>query len=222
MCRAPISIQYPLVEGATALLFIAVGGLAFAPISIGWLVIFDFLVIISILVAIFVYDLYHTIIPDPWVYAFIALAFLSQLLVPHPAPFSWTLFLFSGPIAAVPLFSLWFLSRGAAMGFGDVKLSVGIGYLLGALAGIIAIFLAFVIGALVSVAILLPLPHLVRAGKKLGITSLSEKSERFTMRSEIPFGPFLIVSIFIIWFSMLYGIELPSPLGDLLWLNSSW
>lgn len=99
------------------------------------------------------------------------------------------------------------------MGFGDVKLALGIGWLLGPLYGVVAVFLSFIIGAFVSVAILLPLPHIVRALRPLGITSYALSSEGFTMNSEIPFGPFLICSCFLLWFLLLYGIDPLSLIG---------
>ena len=200
-CRARISIQYPLVEAATGMLFAGIGAAALPPAPTALA-----LAMVALLVCIFVYDLYHTIIPDLWVYSFVALAFLSQFAMSLPLDFSWTLFLFAGPIAALPLFALWGMSRGAWMGFGDVKLALGIGWLLGFPYGLIAIFLGFLIGAVVSVGILLPLPHIIRF---FGITNLEGRGAPLTMKSEVPFGPFLITSCLLIWFLLLYNVPVP-------------
>lgn len=208
-CSANISIQYPLVEVLTAVLFVLVGNAGHMPWNqpLLLLVFVPALAIVSLLLAIAVYDLYHKIIPDLWVYSFDALAFGIGF-------WNWTLgtdplyfFFVAGPFAALPLFFLWLVSRGAWMGFGDVKLALGIGWLLGPLYGIVAVFFAFVIGAVISIFILLPLPHIMYAFSHLGITSYAQPATGFTMKSEIPFGPFLICSCFILWFLLLYGID---------------
>src|SRR5690606_3236364 len=111
-------------------------------------------------------------------------------------------------IAALPLFSLWLISGGRWMGLGDAKLSLGIGWLLGPLWGIVAVFLAFVIGALISICILLPLPVLQRHLARWGILR-GTPPPSYTMKSEVPFGPFLIASTLLLWFALLYDIPLP-------------
>src|SRR3989344_6748213 len=127
-CRSRISIQYPLVEGATALLFAAIAGA-----SLGTMWTAFACVVAALLVAIFVYDLYHALIPDAWVWTFNALTFLSLFLFSlHPTPYTPYPVL-AGPAIALPLFALWAVSRGPWMGFGDVKLALGIGWLLGPL-----------------------------------------------------------------------------------------
>ncbi len=222
-CRARISLQYPLVEFATAVLF-ALIGYALGPalyqtyflpdiqFTLLALTTICYLAIASLLVAIFVYDLYQTIIPDPWVYAFVALVFIGQFFMPFWGEYGNWLFL-AGPVVALPIFVLWGASTirygtpGMWMGLGDVKLALGIGWLLGPALGLFAIFSAFVIGAVVSIGILLPLPHIIRALYTLGITLREKPAGGFTMKSEIPFGPFLILSCIIIWFATLYGID---------------
>ena len=72
-------------------------------------------------------------------------------------------------------------------------------------AGIEAVFLAFVIGALVSVLILLPLPYVLRF---CGIRRAA-LGKGYTMTSEVPFGPFLIVALIPVWFALLFSISLP-------------
>lgn len=216
-CHTRISIQYPLVEAGTAFLFALIGyaiPLTAYPHAVPFIIVY--LLIAALLVAIAAYDIRHTIIPDVWVYAFAILAFVSQLLAGFTNGIPWASLLFAGPIAASPLFALWLVSRGRWMGLGDAKLALGIGWLVGPTLGIAAVFFSFVIGAVVSVGILLPLPHLIRF---FGITSLDKQGERFTMRSEIPFGPFLIFSCIIIWLSLLYEIDPTYGFGRLLLLN---
>lgn len=209
-CRSAISIQYPIVEALSGVVFALI-----VPKLISTTALFDvrdlivlFLdaVIIALLIAVAVYDARHTMIPDAWVYSFSVLALVVALLT-SPAPFVMTLL--SGPAAAAPLFALWLVSRGAWMGFGDVKMAVGIGWFLGPLFGIFAVFLAFVVGALVSVCILLPMPYLMRRLHAWGIARLSTSATHFTMKSEVAFGPFLVAAFFITWLTLLYRIPLP-------------
>ncbi len=224
MCRGPVSIQYPLVEGATGFLF-AILGFSVSPALPGLLwsgaaLIVLYLCILAVLVCIAAYDMLHTIIPDEWAYAFAALAFISQFLQPFPLDYELLWFFLAGPIAATPLFAFWLFSRGMWMGLGDAKLALGIGWLLGPVLGLFAVFGAFIIGAIVSVCILLPLPHIIRTLYTLGITSREKPAGGFTMKSEIPFGPFLICSCIIIWFASIYGIDSLRVFELLLWSSS--
>lgn len=200
-CDSNISIQYPLVEALTALLFMSVG-LSSIPI-----ILIPFaLVIVSFFIVIAVYDIRHTIIPDIWVWTLNAFAFLwgiSSLLLVQ-SHYAWWWIILGGPAVALPLFLLWVVSHGRWMGFGDVKLALAMGWLLGPMIGLYALMASFVIGAVVSVCILLPLPQIMRAFRVV-----SNESTHFSMKSEIPFGPFMIVATLIVWFAILYGINLP-------------
>ncbi len=208
-CRAPISVQYPLVEATTAILFAAIGGAPFVGIFYKILLCAE----AAILIAIAAYDIRHTIIPDEWAYTFAGFSFLiGGSLVSLGETSTVALFLLAGPLAAAPLFLLWLVSGGRWMGLGDSKLALGIGWLLGFPLGLVAVFLSFIIGAVISVGVLMPLPHILQALQKYGITSLDMPSGRFTMSSEIPFGPFLIISCITLWLCTLYGID---PLHDL-------
>ena len=206
-CKSIISAQYPIVEGVTAVLF-ALLVYAWESTTPAQLILLGiYLTITALLVAIAVYDLRHTIIPDAWVWTFNALALLSVVLFPYPLADALYAYL-AGPITALPLFTLWFVSGGRWMGLGDAKLALGIGWLLGPVYGILAIFSAFIIGALVSVAILLPLPHIMRLFVRTGIAR-SGAAQSYTMKSEVPFGPFLIAAMFSVWFALLYHIPIP-------------
>ena len=247
-CKARISIQYPLVEASTAILFAFIAG-AELPLLLTALS----LIIVSLLVCIFVYDLRHQLIPDMWVWSFCAIALIGVLI--FPAPYLSPLYvLLAGPIAMLPILFLWALSRpfagmyGAWMGFGDVKLALGMGWLLAAPTalglplGLVAVFLAFIIGALMSVCILLPLPYYMQWWRILlghphaakwsstrpvgasgygsydtenNLPTTTPMSDHdsfhagYTMKSEVPFGPFLITSCFLVWCALLYHVSVP-------------
>ena len=203
-CKSKISAQYVLVELLTAFLFATIGASAF-PIFLRLFC----LPILALLIAISVYDLRHTIIPDAWVWTFNVLALLSIFAFPLQATTYWLPAILAGPVVALPLFLLWFVSHGRWMGLGDAKLALGIGWLLGPFYRMIALFLSFIIGDFVSVFILLPLPHFVAYLRKWGIARLSNVSHQLTMKSEVPFGPFLVSACLLVWISQMYGIPIP-------------
>jgi leader peptidase (prepilin peptidase) / N-methyltransferase len=202
-CRSKISPQYILVELTTALLFAAVGASALPIISRLFA-----LPIIAILIAIAVYDLRHTIIPDAWVWIFNALALFYSLLAIRYLPF--TVFL-AGPAVALPLFLLWLVSHGRWMGLGDAKLALGIGWLLGPFYGVAALFLAFVLGAVIGLLAVFFSSAGWRAIAKRFIPRPFWRGALYgiTMKSEVPFGPFLVAACLLVLFSLAYDIPLP-------------
>ena len=202
-CGSHISLQYPLVEFSAALLFALLGSSSLSYITLALA-----LAMSAFLILIVAYDIRHTIIPDEWAYSFAALAFISSLIGMVQVGGGTILlpFIFSGPVCALPLYLLWLFSRGAWMGLGDAKLALGMGWLLGISLGLSALLLSFIIGAVVSVFILMPFEYLKH---HMGTTRLGRTNKRFTMKSEIPFGPFLVLSTIIVWFMTLHGVALP-------------
>ncbi len=206
-CKGSISIQYPLVEVLLALGFLIVG---LAPVPLIIRLIGCGLALLMLAIA--VYDLRYMLIPDQWVWSFNALAFILIFALPLPATSYVLHAILAGPLVALPLFAMWYFSRGTWMGFGDVKFALGMGWLLGVMGGYFALMLSFILGAVISLLILIPLPHYLRALNTLGITRLGEAGTTFTMKSEVPFGPFLILGTWIVWISSLYGFDLFSAL----------
>lgn len=187
MCGVRLSWQYPIVEVLSGAIFVAVFLLGKPAIEISIL-----LGIFSTLLVIAVYDLRHQIIPDGLVVLFAILGLTKFFLsVPFSEafrfPYSWTLI--AGPMLFFPFWFLWFISQGRWLGLGDGKLALGIGWFLGATLGGSAIMLAFWIGAgyaLIAMAI-----------QKI----LHKTKNRLSLQSEIPFGPFLIIAVFIVYFT---------------------
>ena len=202
-CHARISVQYPLVEALTGIAF-ALLGASTLPLGAQLLG----CAMAALLIAVAVYDLRNTIIPDTWSYAFAALALISQVLFSPHSELS-ILTLLAGPIVALPLFALWLFSRGSWMGFGDVKLALGMGWLLGPLYGIAAVFFAFVVGAVISVPLLFfSSQRWHRIYERITPTGTSRKfALGFTIKSEIPFGPFLVASTCIVWLLLIYSVD---------------
>lgn len=189
-CGSKISWQYPLVEIVTAGLFLAS---AYHAISSGDFTALHFVhlaLMVSVLVALSVYDIHHTILPNGMVASFAVLAF-AYAFAPYgvfPNP-SLVRVLIAGLIAAAPFALLWGISGGRWMGFGDAKLALGIGFALGAFGSISAIVWAFWVGAAVSIALMF-----------YARFRLPGRARRFTMKSEVPFGPFLCVGFLIVLF----------------------
>ena len=162
-CKASISWQYPLVELGTALVFAFLFwwvGLNIAHLLLLWF-------ISAALIIIFVYDLKHFLIPDVVVYPAIVVSALWQLLQGQlVGPLS------AGIGAAFFFLCLYLVSKGTWMGFGDVKLALLMGFILGWPNILVALFFAFLVGAILG----------------LVLVALDKKG----MRSEVPFGPFLV------------------------------
>ncbi|HEY4506240.1 MAG TPA: prepilin peptidase [Candidatus Paceibacterota bacterium] len=182
-CHSKISWQYIIVELITAGVFVLIAS-KFWPGGAGFL---DTLLspftwyatVFSILIAISVYDLRHKIIPDVLVYIFIGMSVLTAAWYIDFSNFSLNLDILAGPIFFAFFAFLWLISMGKWMGFGDAKLSLGIGLLLGWGSGLAAEAIGFWIGALVGIVLLLA------GGRYL------------TMKHEIPLAPFLVVGTFL-------------------------
>lgn len=197
MCRATISPQYFFVELITAILFVAVGSSCLAGACLSDVsmpipeLLAGILLLTTLLMAIVVYDIRHLIIPEGLVWFFIALSFIPVLLSFSPSRF------LAGVLAAFPFAFLWFVSRGRWMGFGDAKLALGMGWLLGGVGAAVAIGIGFFSGALVGGALLIGrflFFHIPQCSRSRLVRSLA----RFTMKSEIPFAPFLVFGLFLV------------------------
>ena len=180
-CKRPISIQYPVVEGITALssLFLI---MRFGP-SLSFLFYFAF---IAALIVITVIDLYHQIIPDVISLPGIGVGLLASLLVPEIT--FWNsligILLGGGSLFLVATLYQWLFKR-EGMGGGDVKLLAMIGAFLGWKAVILTILLSSLIGSITGIFIMV----------------LKGKDSKYA----IPFGPFLSLGAVI---SLFYGESL--------------
>lgn len=215
-CQARISWQHPLVE-------LAAGGLIMLSFAVfGMTVGFLLAAVTSVLLLfIYVFDARTMLIPDPAVWIFNLLALGSLFVDPAYRLFSaagdlfvlpgwWALA--AGPLVALPLLVIWLGSGGRAMGFGDAKLALGLGWLLGPATGFSALVYAFWVGAAVSLGLLAAQRLWKSSSLKpvSGSTMASEAGEEelglepdapLSMKSAVPFGPFLILGWLIVFFS---------------------
>jgi leader peptidase (prepilin peptidase)/N-methyltransferase len=201
-CQSRISAQYFFVECTTGLLFVLAASVnhlnLFFPEGAAFLLFLFEASILSTLVVVTAYDLKHKIIPDRLSLLFALLAGALLLLKWHLGIFPETftsllgdmpqwIDVAAGPLLALPFGALWFFSGGRAMGFGDAKLAWGIGWFLGFSKGITAVIFSFWIAFIPSLILLL----------------LPRKS--FTMKSEIPFAPFLVLGTLVVY---AFGLDL--------------
>lgn len=190
-CHVRLSWQYPLIEGISGIMFVAIFLLGKPPLESAYL-----LVIFSTLLVITVYDLRHQIIPDGLVALFAGLAlvwFIGGTLsegITHAFYFPdlWTLL--AGPILFLPFWALWFVSQGRWIGLGDGKLALGIGWFLGVTLGASAVMLAFWVGAVWALVIM--------AFQRIAVNF---RGTKLSLQSEIPFGPFLILGVIVVYFT---------------------
>jgi leader peptidase (prepilin peptidase)/N-methyltransferase len=189
-CREPISAQYPLVELATAALFIGSyiwWPAAFEPSQTALLVLW--LGFLTGLMALLVYDLRWLLLPDRLVYPLSGLAAVQAAVVVMAAHHPLAAFLnaVGAVVAGGGLFYLLFqVSDGKWIGGGDVKLGCVLGLVAGTPArSFLFIFIASILGSLVSLPLL--------------------ATHRLKRESMIPFGPFLIVALIIV---QLFGADI--------------
>lgn len=176
-CKAKISKQYPIVESLNAILYIIMY------FRFGFTLDFLFYSLISsVLIVITFIDLQQMIIPDVLVVIILSLSTFYKVLIyfrgGSPEIFSSII----GLIMAGGLFlAIVLLSRGG-MGGGDVTLIASLGFILGWKKILFAIFLSFILGAIISV-------FLLAAKLK-------------SRKDPIPFGPFIVLGFFI---TLLWG-----------------
>jgi leader peptidase (prepilin peptidase) / N-methyltransferase len=181
-CNTRISVQYPLVELATGLLFMMIFSVFEDSLfdMVFWLFFSASLVVIA------VYDLKFQLVPGEVVWPLVVgsllyilipplirLGFSNPSLIWQVSPFFSTAFVTGGFILLLVV-----LTREKGMGLGDVPIAFAQGLLLGFPWGLLAFGLSFIIGALV------------------GITLIVYKGAH--LKTSVPFTPFLIVSLFII------------------------
>lgn len=169
-CGTKISIQYPVVEIVAASVSLLLYLQFSQPLHYAyWFVVWMILLFVA------VYDIRHQIIP--WSCSgLLALLALVGLYV-GSIPTTWGS-LVAGPVLALPLFLFFALSKGRWMGLGDSALELSLGWFLGLTLGLSALMFAFWAGALVGIA---------------GIVA----RRGVTMKSEVPFAPFLILGAFV-------------------------
>jgi len=192
-CQKPISWQYPIIESITGILFLLI--FCLLPAANPLVIAYTFL-ITSFLLIIVVYDLKYYLIPDKVIYPAIAISFFVNIFIAFQryyfSDFSRAFGLIINGWLASLLASGFFLaivlfSKEKWMGWGDVKLAIFMGLILGLPNILVALFVAFLSGAIIGI----------------GLIVLKRKN----LKSEVPFGPFLAAGTFValVWGERIVG-----------------
>jgi leader peptidase (prepilin peptidase)/N-methyltransferase len=170
-CGAPISVQYPIVELATAVMFVS-AYLLFDPPLFYQRVLFA-----CAMIVLFVIDLEHRILPDVITLPGIVAGFISSFFMP-PGWMSSLMGLVIGGGSLWVMGELYFLlRREEGMGFGDVKMLAMIGAFLGWKLMLLTLVLSSFVGSVIGVAML--------------------ASKRGGLKYALPFGTFLAVGAIV-------------------------
>ena len=182
-CNNPIPTHYLLVEISTALIFLLVAWDYVHASPSSYLYLLRNLLFAVLLIIVFIYDfLYQEILSDiVWFGSIIGLCFNIYL------DYSLTTMVV-GAFVAAGFFGLQFIvSKGRWIGGGDVRLGVMMGLWLGWPTVLVALVIAYVIGAFISVILLI----------------LKKK----TMQSATPFGTYLALGTLaaLLWGNQIVG-----------------
>ena len=175
-CNDKISWQYPAVEFITALLFII--GYLILVTDFSTFIILNYifyLIAISFLIVIFVFDHLHQLILDKVTIPLMVIAIIFIFVL----RLNWTEHVLAGIAGGAWFGWQYILSKGKWIGGGDIRLGIIMGLLLGFPGVIVALFLAYILGAIVGVYLL-----------------ATKKRDR---GSQIAFGTFLSLSTVVTW-----------------------
>jgi prepilin signal peptidase PulO-like enzyme (type II secretory pathway) len=179
-CHKRINVSYPLIEMFTAFEFVWIywliqrlsffrqmEGFFSLGVLVFWLFIFSLSIVLSII------DIKSGILPDSLVLTGSSVVALLRLLITG----RWE-FILTGLVLFIFFLFLYLITQGKGIGFGDVKLAFFIGVVLGWWQwALVAMFIAFLTGAVAGVILIVV--------------------KRKTMKSSLPFGPFLLGGMLI-------------------------
>lgn len=155
-CRETISVQYPLVEFVTAILFVLSFTIKFKE-GATWeedilLSLVKDWFIISVLIFVFVYDLRWYLIPDRIILPATGIVLVMNLFL----GVGWSEILISAIIGAGFFLLQFVISRGMWIGGGDIRMGLFMGVALGYWQHtVVALFFAYLLGSLVGIPLIL-------------------------------------------------------------------
>lgn len=144
-----------------------------------WLVYYTFLFITLGVIAL--YDKAHTFIPVYYIVVYLALT-MGMLVLRYTGEHH-IIDLFAPFVISSPFFLIWLVSRGRAIGFGDVVLFFGVGSFFGLAQGVAVLLISVWTGAVVGIVL-----YLLKKGK--------EKKNMV-----IPFVPFIVFAFLVVLFT---------------------
>jgi prepilin signal peptidase PulO-like enzyme (type II secretory pathway) len=177
-CHTKIPIHLLFTELLTGIAFLAVFLYVYY-LSLPLVLFLVLIIPISSYIGMFIADANYGIIPDE----FIGIAIIGTLIYLYISnPATIIAHFFVGICTLIFFLILFFATRGRGMGFGDVKLSLSLGFFLGFPNIIIGLYSAFLTAAIVSVILII-----LKKKKLRGDT--------------IPFGPFLVIGTLLAFFA---------------------
>jgi prepilin signal peptidase PulO-like enzyme (type II secretory pathway) len=192
-CSARIPSRYFWVEFVTSLSFLLVS-LTVSDIRLWPLLFF----LMAVLVVVAVYDLYHFVIPNEFVWTLGVVAVFHTV---YQMYVQFDLWLLGGNVlAAVVAFcffgGLWWWSSGRWIGFGDAKLAIPLALIVGISGVFSMLVLSFWIGASLSLVFM----GWQKLEQKRGQLRLRFSAHTLTIKSEVPFAPFMILGFLCVYF----------------------
>jgi len=164
-CKTRISWVYPLIELSSGVIFI-ISYVLFADVGVAYVLLQIFILELFLILA--VIDLKHLILPDS-ILIFLIAGGLATFAIEPGINFL---------VGAASLFALlllvWWLSGGRGLGFGDVKLAGVIGLIFGFWGGLVVLYLAVILGALIGIFLLM--------------------TGRANLKTKLPFGTIISLS----------------------------
>lgn len=186
-CRKGIDAQYLLIELALGLAFLVIAastlplGSAF---DLAWTDLARLLLrwyLAAVLLIVFVFDLRHMLVLPSVTLPATVIAAAANIALGLP----WQSVALGCAFGAGLFWLQYALSRGAWIGDGDIYLGLLLGAMLGFRGTLLAIFLAYIAGAIIGLALI--------------------ASRKLNRKSQVPFGTFLAAAAFV---AMLYGDRL--------------
>ena len=183
-CRTKYGREHLLVEIIFGVIFVSVYNfILFAQpnlvSSILWLIYYTlFFITLGVIT---LYDLKHKVIPINFFYGFLVLSLITLFLrfLSDKSPVT----LLAPLVVASPFLLLWLMSRGRWLGFGDVLMYMAVGAFMGIAQGLAVFFLSVWIGAIV------------------GLVFKFLESKKYTLKTAIPFVPFITIALIIVLFT---------------------
>ncbi len=177
-CHKKISLQYPVIEVFSAVL--TVSYVLFLPYTINALGVISLVLLLVIfygLISLIILDFKWYILPTKIIYSLFIVGIVYTILnIGHISIFNLIISTFIG---GGLFYFLYIISSGKWIGGGDIRLGFLLGFMLGNFRyAILLIFLSSLIGSLTSLFLI--------------------SFKRLSVKSAIPFGPFLIFSYVII------------------------
>jgi leader peptidase (prepilin peptidase) / N-methyltransferase len=182
-CKASVSGQYPAVELVTGLLFLlsylvhTSGGAMILDWNLALLLLRDW-VFVSLMIIIFVYDFKYMLILDRFTLPGMIMAILLNLWIGIIPSYS---ILAGGVVLSLFFYLQFVVSKGTWVGGGDIRLGALMGFMLGIKFGLLALFIAYILGSIIGIALL-----------------ITKKVDR---KTQIAFGTFLSLSTVIVMFT---------------------